>query len=287
MGDAEGSYLLMEVESFEHALVLVSDIAGRGGLMVKAYQQGTRQQRQWLARAALETGIGITAHEDATPAVMLPAIIDGITVEHAIVEGALREDIKHFLIESQTPLTPTLLVGAQMRGVISEPGLPDMRQQCLTLDAMVPNRKRLLSSTTGVVATDYADLLNRGARVAIGGHGQSPGVDFHQELELLAIGGATPMNLLRAATMNGAEKLGLESRIGSLVQGKDADFIVLDANPLEDIRNARKIDRVVRRGRTVTWPAGPAPHSWKSSTPWDECQRWNFGLGRSDAPVLN
>ena len=293
LGSSEGSFLAVDVESYDHAFVLASDLAGRGALMIKEYQQGTRQQRQWLARAALATGLGVTAHEDAALAAMMPAIIDGYTaVEHTITEGALREDVKHFLIESQVPLTPTLVVSAETAGLLSLPDLPDLRRDCLVntdklarypLGPLDPDR--MLSSSTGVLLTDYADLLNRGAKVAIGGHGEAPGLDFHWELELLEIGGAAPLNLLQAATMNGAEKLGLDDRIGSLVEGKDADFIVLNANPLSDIRNARNIERVVRRGRVVTWPAGPAPQSWKSAEAWDECQRWDFGLGRPEAPA--
>ena len=286
-GSAGGSFLMADVESYEHALVLASDLAERGGLMIKAYQQGTRQQRQWLAQAARATGLGITAHEDEAPATMLTPIIDGFTaVEHTIAGGVLREDIKQFLIQSQVPLTPTLVVTAEMHGLISGSSSPEPRRDCLVNPAKLAryanaplDTERLLGSPIGYLFTDYADLLNRGAKVAIGGHGEAPGLDFHWELELLSLGGATPMNLLQAATVNGAEKLGLESRIGSLVEGKDADFIVLDANPLDDIRNARNIERVVRRGRPVTWPAGPAPQSWRSAKSWDDCQRWNFGLG--------
>ena len=289
-----GDFRWMDVESYEHALVLAADIAGRGGLMIKDYRQGTRQQRRWLALAARANGLGVTSDEDMTPGVILPLIMDGYTaVEHTInFYTPLRDDIKQFLIESQVSLTPTLILQAGDAGLLGESGLADPRRECLVNPALArgsnvaPDPERLLGGPEGVLFTDYADLLNRGARVTIGGHGDAPGLDFHWELELLAVGGATPMNLLQAATVNGAEKLGLESRIGSLVEGKDADFIVLNANPLDDIRNARNIERVVRRGRVVTWPSGPAPSSWRSATSWDDCQRWNFGVGQS-ASALN
>ncbi len=284
----------MDVESYEHALVLASDIAGRGGLMIKNYRQGVRQQRQWLAQAAGAYGLGVTSDEDMNPAVNMPLVMDGYTaIEHEIREDVLREDIKQFLIEAQVSLTPTVLLTAEDLVQVGEPGLSDARRDCLVNPAQMalnpfttPQNENdaALNARKGLLA-DYADLLNRGARVTIGGHGEAPGLDFHWELGLLAMGGATPMNLLRAATMNGAEKLGLESRIGSLADGKDADFIVLNANPLDDIRNARNIERVVRRGRVVTWPTGPAPQSWTSAASWDDCQKWNFGLGGFEAPA--
>ncbi len=288
---AEGSFLTVDVESYEHALVLASDVAGRGGLMVKEYRQGTREQRRWLAQAARATGLGVTSDEDEAPAVILPLIIDGYTaVEHLINEGPIREDVKQFLIESQVSLTPTLTIGAAEGGFVSESDLLDPRRDCLVDPARVPatatgSPDADHSHDSGIMpfAADYADLLNRGARVTIGAHGEAPGLDFHWELGLLAMGGGTPLNLLQAATVNGAEKLGLDDRIGSLVEGKDADFVVLNANPLDDIRNARNIERVVRRGRVVTWPAGPAPQSWTSAASWEDCQKWNFGLGGFEA----
>ena len=285
----------IDVESYEHALTLASDIAGRGGLMVKNYRQGTRRQRQWLAGAARATGLGVTADEDRHPGVILPLIIDGYTaIEHTVSWEPLREDVKRFLIESRVSLTPTLVLEAEDLAQRHEPGLLDLRRDCLVdprgvgiNPSTAPREEDAWFNARKVILADYAELLNRGARVTIGAHGEAAGLDFHWELELLAMGGAAPMNILQAATMNGAEKLGLESRIGSLVEGKDADFIVLNANPLDDIRNARNIERVVRRGRVATWPTGPAPQSWRSATSWDDCQSWNFGLGRSEGPIPN
>jgi hypothetical protein len=232
----------------------------------------------------------VTPHEDITPDVTLPSVVDGFTaLEHEVSWEPLREDAKQFLIESQVSLTPTLVVLHQALAQLNEPGRSDRRRDCLVDPDLVAADSDTARKdfTAKDIFADYADLLNRGARVTIGAHGQAPGLDFHWELELLSMGGATPMNLLQAATMNGAEKLGLDSRIGSLVEGKDADFVVLDANPLDDISNARDIDRVVRRGRVVTWPAGPAPQSWKSATAWNACQRWNFGLDRTDPRSAN
>ena len=66
---------------------------------------------------------------------------------------------------------------------------------------------------------------------------------------MLTQGGMTPLQAIRCATMNGASYLGMDRDIGSLEQGKLADLIVLNANPLIDIRNSEKIKYVMVNGR--------------------------------------
>jgi len=75
-----------------------------------------------------------------------------------------------------------------------------------------------------------------------------PGVSFHQELALLAEAGISPRNILKIATRNGAEALGILGDVGTLEPGKRADLVVLSADPLVDIRNTRKIEKVMQGG---------------------------------------
>lgn len=75
-----------------------------------------------------------------------------------------------------------------------------------------------------------------------------PGFSLHDELALLVQAGFTPMEALEAATRNPAKFLGLLDSIGTVEQGKIADLVLLEANPLEDIKNTRRI-RVVVGGR--------------------------------------
>ena len=74
------------------------------------------------------------------------------------------------------------------------------------------------------------------------------GLDKHWEMELMARGGMTPAEVLAIATINSARYLGLDKQLGSLETGKLADLIVFDANPLDDIRNTRKIAMVMLNG---------------------------------------
>ncbi len=79
-----------------------------------------------------------------------------------------------------------------------------------------------------------------------------PGFSMHQELELLVESGLTPAAALQAATIRPAQALKQEHEIGSVDEGKLADLVILDANPLADIQNTRKIDKVIRGGIVVS-----------------------------------
>jgi hypothetical protein len=76
-----------------------------------------------------------------------------------------------------------------------------------------------------------------------------PGFSLHDELALLVIAGLSPVEALRAATLNPAKFFGLDQRLGTIEQGKIADLVLLDANPLLDIRNTQRINAVVSNGR--------------------------------------
>jgi imidazolonepropionase-like amidohydrolase len=76
-----------------------------------------------------------------------------------------------------------------------------------------------------------------------------PGLSLHQELQLLVVAGLSPLKALQAATITPAELMRMSERLGAVEVGKTGDLVILDANPLEDIRNARKIWRIVSRGK--------------------------------------
>lgn len=88
-----------------------------------------------------------------------------------------------------------------------------------------------------------------------GSNGVVPGESLHQELEHLVSAGLTPMEALQAATSKPAQFLGLSKQLGTVRKGHLADLVLLDANPIEDIRNTRRIAAVISRGRVV--PSDP------------------------------
>ena len=78
-----------------------------------------------------------------------------------------------------------------------------------------------------------------------------PGFGLQDELELLVEAGLTPMRAMQAATHNAAEYLGLLDSMGTIEEGKIADLDLLDANPLEDIRNTQRLHAVILGGRLI------------------------------------
>jgi len=76
-----------------------------------------------------------------------------------------------------------------------------------------------------------------------------PGFSLHDELELFVQAGLSPMEALQTATLNPARFLGKEKDLGTVEKGKIADLVLLEASPLENIGNSRKIDAVVVKGR--------------------------------------
>lgn len=108
----------------------------------------------------------------------------------------------------------------------------------------------------GIQARNLLQMSNAGVRLVLGTDGNSPWAP-HAEMEDMVAAGLTPMQVIVAATRNGAQFLKLNDT-GSLVPGLHADFIVLDANPLDDITNTRRISSVYLRGVEVDRNSYPA-----------------------------
>jgi imidazolonepropionase-like amidohydrolase len=98
-------------------------------------------------------------------------------------------------------------------------------------------------------------LYDRGVLITAGTDANNPwtapGASFHHELEMLVSAGIPAAQVVRIATQNGAEALGIVDRVGTVEPGKRADLVLLRADPIADIRNTRAIAMVMLNGRTV------------------------------------
>ena len=101
-----------------------------------------------------------------------------------------------------------------------------------------------------IQARNLARLNAAGVRIGMGTDGPSSGSNPHVEMADMVAAGMSPAQVVVAATRTSADILRL-SDLGTVATGKSADFVVLDANPLDDITNTRRINRVYMRGTAV------------------------------------
>lgn len=229
---------------------------------VKEYIAGDRIVRQWVIRAAKEYHLMPTTEGALDMKLDLSQMIDGYTgSEHSLPLQPLYKDVTEFVARTHTFYTPTTLVayGAPwtenyyFEGTANLHSDPKMRRFIPheLYDTMVRRRGQwFMTEEYGHkgIAKGVADIVHAGGRVGLGSHGQFQGLGAHWEIWDLQSGGLTPHETLRVVTIYGAESLGLQQHIGSVEAGKLADLIVLDKNPLVDIRNTLSIRYVMKNG---------------------------------------
>ena len=190
-------------------------------------------------------------------------IMDGHTgIEHNIPVAPVYKDVLTLWGNSKTGYTPTLIVnygGINGEYYWYEKSNVWENEKLLTftprfiVDSRSRRREMLPQEEYDngpiLVSETVKALSDKGVKVNLGAHGQLQGLGAHWELWLLQMGGMTNMEALRAATINGAEYLGMGSEIGSLKVGKLADMIVLEKNPLEDIHNSNTVQYTMVNGR--------------------------------------
>jgi len=197
---------------------------------------------------AHKRGLRVTAHifdlEDAKG--LIRAGVDALA--HGVRDRDVDEELVAMFKQRQNlVLTPNL----PPRGVKTDLGWlrPSLSANELAALEAANTDRPVAQAFYGIQARNLAKLNAAGARVTLGTDGNSPWGP-HDEMQDMALAGMTPMQVIVAATRNSAEFMRLADT-GTLQAGKSADFIVLDANPLDDITNTRRISAVVLRGTAL------------------------------------
>ncbi len=250
---------------------------------LKSYIVGNRKQRQWMVEAAKELQLMPTTEGGLDLKLDLTHVIDGFSGnEHTLPIAPLFKDVVDLVAQSKIAYTPTLIVAYggpfaendfyESTEVHDNPRLNRFTPHNV-LDGKTKRRPfwfRKDEYSYPLMAQQAAKIQRAGGWVGVGSHGQLQGLGYHWEMWALASGGMKPIEVLRAATRDGAEMIGAGQDLGTLQPGKLADLVVLDKNPLENIKNTNTVRWVMKNGELFEgetlnqlWPEQkPLPPLW-------------------------
>lgn len=236
-----------------------------GATGVKIYADVSPRLVARIAREVHRQGMKVWTHATIYPSRPSDAVDAGADViSHALLlywEGA-----KDVPTRYHRRVASAVYDSLDVRGSVVESMLRDMKAHNTVLDATLFISSRLESAPAGTAgmtdprrALEWMYRVTRrakemGVTVAAGTDGMSPGgavepPNIHREMELLVSrAGFSPIEAISAATRNSARAIGIEGNAGTVAVGKDADLVVLTADPSSNIRNTREIELVVKRG---------------------------------------
>ncbi len=257
---ADGDFKAV-INSLDDARSHLRRMKALGAFSVKSYNQPRRDQRQQINQAARELQMLVVEEGGSTFFHNLTMVIDGATgVEHNLPIAPLYRDVIQLMAGTDVRNTPTLVVS--YGGLSGERWFyaRDRVWEDEKLKRFFPRGTLDGQSIRRETAPDWdyyhievakaaKALRDAGVRIQVGGHGQMQGLAPHWEIWMLTQGGFSNFEALRAATFDGADYLGLGRQLGSLEVGKRADLVVLNGNPLDDIRATADTHMVMVNGR--------------------------------------
>jgi imidazolonepropionase-like amidohydrolase/Tol biopolymer transport system component len=259
---ADGDFKAV-INKLEDAKSSIRRTRAFGATAVKSYNQPRRDQRQQVLQAARELGVNVVPEGGSTFFHNLSMVQDGHTgIEHNIPIAPVYNDVLEFWSHSKVGYTPTLIVNyGGLNGEkywyqkskvwenekllrFTPRGIVDLRSRHRT---MAPEEEH--ENGHILTAKQVNALAKKGVKVNLGAHGQLQGLGAHWELWSFVLGGMSNHEALKVATINGAQYIGMDKAIGSLKEGKLADLIIMEKNPLDDIRNSQTITHTMINGR--------------------------------------
>jgi Tol biopolymer transport system component/imidazolonepropionase-like amidohydrolase len=257
---ADGDFKAV-VNSIDDARAHLRRLRANGVFAVKSYNQPRRDQRQQINQAARELGMMTVEEGGSTLQHNLTMIVDGSSnIEHNLPVAPLRRDVIELWRQTDVRNTPTLNVSF---GGLSGEYWWYARDNVWQNERLLRHfpretlEARAIRRETGpewdywhiTVAESLKALRDAGVRVHVGGHGQLQGLGSHWEMWSLAQGGFTNFEALRAFTIDGADHLGYAADLGSIEAGKKADLVIVDGNPLVELKDSAKVATVLVNGR--------------------------------------
>jgi Amidohydrolase family len=274
LDDAPGDWpFRMRVKTAEDGRAAVQLLKTRGVDLIKVHDNTPVPVFFAIAEEARRQGLPLAGH-----------IPRGLTVEQVVEAG--QRSIEHLsngrmwrtcsggatykpdacrpffemLAQKGVWQTPTLVAIAEIlsigttRSEVSAEQMAYAGKQIRTMWAgnqglVNPDAINALRATAATSAEVVNDMVNAGVGVLAGCDSMIAGFCVHDELAAMVRGGMAPLAALQTATLNPARYLGIEQNAGSVARGRRADLVLLDANPLSDIANVRRIRAVIVAGR--------------------------------------
>ncbi|MGM0482012.1 MAG: amidohydrolase family protein [Pseudomonadota bacterium] len=257
---AHGPGYTSHVDSLEDAKFHLQRLKKVGAFSVKSYNQPRRNQRQQVIQAGRELEMMVVPEGGSLLQHNLSMVFDGhTTVEHSIPVESIYDDIRQMWSQTDVAYTPTL--GVAYGGIWGEnywyaetdvwkhPKLSKYVPQEFLVGKSVRREKAPKNHynhfNNAEVAAELQDL---GVDVLSGAHGQREGLAQHWEIWMMAQGGMSPLDALRTATIDPAKVFGMDHQVGSIKEGKLADIIVIDGDPLQDIRSTDQVTYTMVNG---------------------------------------